>query len=318
MAGAQTTPIPASLRTSASASSAAGARPRRRWVFESAYLYLLPAGLLILFVFGYPTIQSILLSVQRNKGIRDPGRFIGIDNFVELSRSPIFWQVTWQTFIWTIGVVGVTTVLAFILAVILNQNFTGKAIFRTLVILPAATSLAVSAMVWKYAFDPNGLVNHTLSGFGSTDNGIPWLADNPQAMAAIIFVGILVSVPLTAVMIAASMRSIPRDLYEAAALDGASRLSQTMRITLPLSRTMILITTLANFVVAFNSFPIIFVMTNGGPINRTDILATYLYQEGFQILNFGLASALAVVVLVILLVLSLGYVHLLIHRTKVG
>ena len=298
MAGAQTTPIPASLRTSASASSAAGARPRRRWVFESAYLYLLPAGLLILFVFGYPTIQSILLSVQRNKGIRDPGRFIGIDNFVELSRSPIFWQVTWQTFIWTIGVVGVTTVLAFILAVILNQNFTGKAIFRTLVILPAATSLAVSAMVWKYAFDPNGLVNHTLSGFGSTDNGIPWLADNPQAMAAIIFVGILVSVPLTAVMIAASMRSIPRDLYEAAALDGASRLSQTMRITLPLSRTMILITTLANFVVAFNSFPIIFVMTNGGPINRTDILATYLYQEGFQILNFGLASALAVVVLV--------------------
>jgi multiple sugar transport system permease protein len=212
----------------------------------------------------------------------------------------------------------VTTVLAFILAVILNQNFTGKAIFRTLVILPAATSLAVSAMVWKYAFDPNGLVNHTLSGFGSTDNGIPWLADNPQAMAAIIFVGILVSVPLTAVMIAASMRSIPRDLYEAAALDGASRLSQTMRITLPLSRTMILITTLANFVVAFNSFPIIFVMTNGGPINRTDILATYLYQEGFQILNFGLASALAVVVLVILLVLSLGYVHLLIHRTKVG
>ncbi len=185
-------------------------------------------------------------------------------------------------------------------------------------ILPAATSLAVSAMVWKYAFDPNGLVNHTLSGFGSTDDGIPWLADNPQAMAAIIFVGILVSVPLTAVMIAASMRSIPRDLYEAAALDGASRLSQTMRITLPLSRTMILITTLANFVVAFNSFPIIFVMTNGGPINRTDILATYLYQEGFQILNFGLASALAVVVLVILLVLSLGYVHLLIHRTKVG
>jgi multiple sugar transport system permease protein len=91
-----------------------------------------------------------------------------------------------------------------------------------------------------------------------------------------------------------------------------------MRITLPLTRTMLLITTLANFVVAFNSFPIIFVMTNGGPINRTDILATYLYQQGFQILNFGLASALAVVVLVILLVLSLAYVHLLIHRTKVG
>src|SRR5439155_3328035 len=202
-------------------------------------LYLLPSALLLLFVFGYPTVQSVLLSIQRNKGIRDPGRFIGLDNFAELSRSPIFWQVTWQTFVWTVGVVGVTTILAFILALILNQRFRGKAIFRTIVILPAATSLAVSAMVWRFAFDPNGLVNHTLAGFGSTDGGIPWLANNPQAMAAIIFVGILVSVPLTGVMIAAAMRSIPRDLYEAAALDGASRLAQTMRITLPPTRTML-------------------------------------------------------------------------------
>jgi multiple sugar transport system permease protein len=320
MAGAESTPLVGGLRVGASAStsSAAGARRRRRRRFDSAYLYLLPAAALIVFVFGYPTLQSILLSVQRNKGIRDPGRFIGIDNFVELWRSPVFWQVTWQTFVWTVGVVGVTTILAFVLALILNQQFRGKSIFRTIVILPAATSLAVSAMVWKFAFDPDGLVNHTLAGFGPTEGGIPWLANNPQAMIAIIFVGILVSVPLTGVMIAAAMRSIPRDLYEAAAIDGASRLTQTFRITLPLTRTMLLITTLANFVVAFNSFPIIFVMTNGGPINRTDILATYLYQQGFQILNFGLASALAVVVLVILLVLSLAYVHLLIHRTRVG
>jgi multiple sugar transport system permease protein len=293
-------------------------RRRRRPRFETAYLYLLPATLLLAFVFGYPTIQSILLSVQRNKGINDPGRFIGIDNFVQLSKSPVFWQVTGQTFIWTVGVVAVTTVLAYILALVLNQRFRGKWIFRTIVILPAATSLALSAMVWKYAFDPGGLVNHTLSGFGSGDGGIPWLADNPQAFAAIMFVGVLVSVPLTGVMIAAAMRSIPRELYEAAAIDGASRWAQTSRITLPLTRTMLLIVTLANFVVAFNSFPIIFVMTQGGPINRTDILATYLYQQGFQILNFGLASALAVVVLAMLLVISLAYVHILIHRTKVG
>lgn len=318
MAGAETTPLIGALEAARGASSIAGLRRRRRVRFQSAYLYLLPAALLIVFVFGYPTVQSVLLSLQRNKGLRDPGRFIGLDNFVELWRSPTFWQVAWQTLVWTVGVVAVTTILAFVLALILSQRFRGKAIFRTIVILPAATSLAVSAMVFKYAFDPNGLINHTLSGFGTTDNGIPWLADNPQAMGAIIFVGIVVSVPLTAVMIAAAMRSIPRDLYEAAAIDGASRISQTLRITLPLTRTMLLITTLANFVVAFNSFPIIFVMTGGGPINRTDILATYLYQQGFQILNFGLASALAVVVLVMLLVLSLAYVHLLIHRTKVG
>jgi multiple sugar transport system permease protein len=318
LASAQTTPLIGGLRAAASPATATGRRTRRRRRVDSAYFYLLPAALLIAFVFGYPTIQSVILAVQRNKGINDPGRFIGIDNFIQLWRDPIFWQVAWQTLIWTVGVVFFTTVLAYVLALILNQRFRGKGIFRTIVILPAATSLALSAMVWKYAFDPNGLVNHTLSGFGSTDNGIAWFADNPQAMAAIIFVGILVSVPLTAVMIAAAMRSIPRELYEAAAIDGASRWTQTFRITLPLTRTMLLIVTLANFVVAFNSFPIIFVMTQGGPINRTDILATYLYQQGFQILNFGLASALAVVVLLILLILSLSYVHLLIHRTRVG
>src|SRR5262249_9941838 len=273
---------------------------------------------LLAFIFGYPTIQSVILALQRNKGINDPGRFIGIDNFVQLSRDPIFWQVTFQTLVWTFGVVAFTQVLAFFLALIINQRFRFKAVFRTLVILPAATALAVSAMIWRYSFDPNGFVNHTLAGFGSTDNGIAWLADNPQAMIAIIFVGIVVSVPLTAVMIAAAMRSIPHELYEAAAIDGANRISQTLRITLPLTRTMLLITTLANFVVAFNSFPIIFIMTNGGPINRTDILATYLYEQGFQILNWGLASAMAVVVLIFLLIVSVTYVHLLIHRTRVG
>ena len=315
MAGAQTSPLITGLRA---APASVSVRRRRRWRFDSAYLYLLPATILIAFVFGYPTIQSVLLSLQRNKGINDPGRFIGVDNFAQLSRDSLFWQVTWQTFVWTVGVVFVTTIFAYVLALILNQRFRGKTVFRTLVILPAATSLALSAMVWKFAFEPEGLVNHTLAGFGNPEGGIPWLADNPQAMTAIIIVGIAVSVPLTGVMIAAAMRSIPRELYEAAAIDGASRLTQTFRITLPLTRTMLLIVTLANFVVAFNSFPIIFVMTGGGPINRTDILATYLYQQGFQLFNFGLASALAVVVLVMLLILSLSYVHLLIHRTKVG
>jgi len=292
-------------------------RPRRRRL-DSAYLYLAPAGLLLGFVFLYPTLQSVWLAFQRNKGINDPGRFTGIDNFVKLWNDPLFWKITGQTFLWTVGVVAITTVLSYLLALILVQQFRGKAIFRTLVILPAATSLALSAVVWGFAFQPANLVNHTLALFGPTKGGIAWLANVPQAWVALIFVGICVSVPLTGVMLAAAMRSVPRELYEASSIDGASRVSQTLRITLPLTRTMLLITTLANFVVAFNSFPIIFVMTGGGPVNRTDILATWLYQKGFQLLDFGMASTLAVVVLGVLLVLSLFYVHLLIHRTKVG
>ena len=177
--------------------------------FNSAYLYLLPAGLLIGFVFGYPTIQSIASSVQRNKGINDTGRFIGIDNFVQFSRDPIFWQVTWQTFVWTVGVVLFTTILAYTPRADPQPALPGQGHLpddRH----PARRDVArLMAMVFRFAFDPNGLVNHTLSGFGPTDGGIPWLANNPQAMAAIIFVGILVSVPLTGVMIAAAMRIHP-------------------------------------------------------------------------------------------------------------
>ncbi len=295
-----------------------GRSPRRRRRIETAYLYLLPAALLLGFVFLYPTLQSIWLAFQKNKGINDPGTFNGVDNFVKLWNDPLFWKITGQTFLWTIGVVGITTVLAYLLAIVLVQRFRGRAIFRTIVILPAATSLAFSAVVWGFAFQPENLVNHTLAGFGPAKGGIAWLANVPQAWVALIFVGVCVSVPLTGVMLAAAMRSVPRDLYEAASIDGASRVAQTVRITLPLTRTMLLITTLANFVVCFNSFPIIFVMTGGGPVNRTDILATWLYQKGFQLLDFGMASTLAVVVLCALLALSLAYVHLLIHRTKVG
>ena len=291
---------------------------RRRGRIGTVYVYLLPAGVLLSLIFAYPTVQSVLLSFQRNAGINDPGEFSGFANFTQLWGDSLFWQVARQTFVWSGGIVFFTTILGYVLALILNQQFRGKAVFRTLVILPLATSVAVSAMVWRYAFAPDGIVNYTLAGLGSTEGSIPWLANTPPAMIAIIFVGILVSMPLTAIMLAAAMRSIPRELYEAATIDGASELMQTLKITLPLTRTMLLVVTLANFVIAFNAFPIIFVMTGGGPLNRTDILATYLYQHAFEFFNFGLASAIAVVILVTLLTLSVSYVHLLIHRTKVG
>lgn len=291
---------------------------RRRGRIENAYLYLLPAGLLLALVFAYPTLQSVLLAFRREAGINAEGEYIGLGNFVELAGDPVFWQVAKQTFVWSGGIVFFATILGYALALILNQQFRGRAAFRTLVILPLATSVTVSAMVWRFAFAPDGLVNYTLAGLGSTEGGIPWLANTPQAMVAIIFVGIMVTMPLTAIMLAAAMRSIPRELYDAARIDGASEVVQTLRITLPLTRTMLLVVTLANFVIAFNAFPIIFVMTRGGPLNRTDILATYLYEHAFEFFNFGLASAVAVVILVTLLILSVSYVHLFIHRTKVG
>lgn len=289
---------------------------RRRLRGGGVYVYLLPSIAILTAIFAVPIVDSILLSLQENRGIAAVGHWAGVSNFTALLHSGLFWQVFVQTVVWTIAVVLLTTVLAYLVARVLQKPFRGRSILRSILMLPWATSIALSAVVWKFAFEPQGLVNRTLGLFRVTDGQTAWLADLPNAAFALIFVGVWVSIPFTAVMLGAAMRSIPPELYEAAAIDGARGIAKDLFVTVPLIRRILLIVTLANFVLVFNSFPIIYIMTNGGPVNKTDILATYLYRDAFSYLNFGMASAISVFVLVILLVLSYLYVHFLINKTR--
>jgi len=275
-----------------------------------------PATVLLVGVFGIPIVRSVWMSFQDNRGMADRGTWNGVANYRKAFGSSLFWQVLAQTVVWTVGVVAVTTVVSFALANVLDQHFRGRRLFRVAIIVPWATSLAFSAVVWKFALQPKGLVNRTLELIGLDRFAVSWLADRPEAALALVFVGVWVSVPFTTIMLHAGMQSIPREIYEAAALESNSLPARAWFITLPLLREVLAIVTLANFVLVFNSFPIIFIMTGGGPINRTDILATFLYREAFTNLNFGYASALAVIVLVILMGLSVAYVRLVVHRKQ--
>jgi multiple sugar transport system permease protein len=289
--------------------------PDGRW---RLYGYLLPAAVLLVAVFAIPIVQTVWLSLHTQNGLSLEKTWVGLDNYRELFDDGTFWRVFLQTVVWTVSVVGVTTVAGFAVAHVLHARFRGRWAFRVVLMLPWATSLAVSAVVWRFAMSPRGLVNETISLFGF-DVSTAWLADVPQAAFAVIFVGIWVSVPFTAVMLAAAMRSIPADLYEAAELDHANALAKSMFVTLPMIRRVVLMVTLSNFVIVFNSFPIIYVMTGGGPVNKTDILATYLYRIGFSgDFDIGTASAIAVVILALLLVVSIFYVRGLINRTRVS
>lgn len=283
------------------------------------YGYLAPAAILLIAVFAVPIVQTVWLSLHTQEGLSPDRTWSGLANYRELFSDGVFWRILLQTLVWTVSVVGFTTVFGFAVAHVLRAQFHGRWLFRVILMLPWATSLALSAVVWRFAMSPNGLLNHSISLLGLGDVSLAWLADVPQAAFAVIFVGIWVSVPFTAVMLTAAMRSIPDELYEAAELDGSSAIATSFHVTLPMIRRVLLVVTLSNFVLVFNSFPIIYVMTGGGPVNKTDILATYLYRTGFSgDFDIGTASAVAVVILVLLLLLSIFYVRVLINRTKVG
>ncbi len=290
--------------------------PDARW---RLYGYLLPAAVLLLAVFVIPIVQTFWFSLHTQEGLSPERTWAGLDNYRRIFEDGTFWRVFLQTIVWSVAVVGLTTVIAFGVAHVVQARFRGRWLFRVLLMLPWATSLALSAVVWRFAMSPRGLVNESISLLGFGDVSIAWLANVPQAAFAVIFVGVWVSVPFTAVMLGAAMRSIPADLYEAAELDAAGGLAKSVYVTLPMIRRVLAVVTLSNFVVVFNSFPIIYVMTGGGPVNKTDILATYLYRTGFAgDFDIGTASAIAVVILLLLLVLSVFYVRFLVNRTRVA
>jgi multiple sugar transport system permease protein len=170
--------------------------------------------------------------------------------------------------------------------------------------------------MWKFALQPNGLMDRTLSMLGLKSLIQPWLANTPQALIVLILVGVWASVPFTTVILGAGMRAIPDELYEAFSLESSNPLVRDWLITLPLLRPVFLISLMSNFIVVFNSFPIIYVMTQGGPVNKTDILATYLYTTAFSDLDVGHASAIAIVVSIVLLVLTFIYIRLLVYRSS--
>lgn len=178
-------------------------------------------------------------------------------------------------------------------------------------LLPWAVSLAMTAVVWRYVVNGDfGTLNMTLEALGLPFNNFPWLADPTTAFAVEIFVGILVSVPFTVTIIMGGLTSIPDTLYEAAAMDGATPWQSFRNITLPLLKPFTQIAVVLNVIYVFNSFPIIWIMTRGGPSNRTDILITYVYKQAFAYGKLGIAAAGSVVMFAMLLGFSVLYLYL--------
>jgi multiple sugar transport system permease protein len=284
-----------------------------------AYLLLAPTLLLITAVVFYPILNTFLMSLSEVNSVAQPTGFTGLKHYVELFHTPLFWRVLGQTAMWTLLVVGITTLIAMPVALALNMQFPGRRLARAMLIIPWAASLMINAIIWRWILDGQySIINALLFKLKLIDEPVIWLGEAKVAWAAIIFVGILVSIPFTSFSLLAGLQSIPHELYEAARVDGAGFWSSFWHITVPLMRQPMTVTTLMNVIYVFNSFPIIWVLTEGGPAYRTDILITYLYKEAFRNGRFGPASAMAVITFLLLLAFSLGFTRLTAEQGRKG
>lgn len=281
------------------------------------YVLILPGFLLAAFIILWPLYQLGLISLSEVNRFGQLRGFSGIDNYVAVFSDPHFLGALWRTFIWTGGIVFGTLIISVPVAMILNEDFYGRSLARIIIMLPWAVSLTMTAIVWRWALNgESGMLNSGLQNFGLIDRNIQWLARASTAFPVQIMIGILVTIPFTTTIFLGGLSSIPDDLYEAAKLEGASRWQTFREITLPLMRPFLNISIVLNMIYVFNSFPIIWATTQGGPANSTDILVTYLYKLGFRFGKLGEASALSVMMFALLLAFTVLYVALAMRRER--
>lgn len=281
------------------------------------YALILPSFLMAAVIILWPLKEIVSLAVHdvnRFGILRD---FIGLDNFRTLFADPDFIAALWRTLVWTVAVVVGTLFVSVPIALVLNEDFYGRGLARILIMLPWAVSLTMTAIVWRWALNgESGMLNSALRDLGLIDQNIQWLAQAATAFPVQILIGILVSIPFTVTIFLGGLSSVPDDLYDAAAIEGAGKWDQFRLITLPLLRPFVNIAFVLNTIYVFNSFPIIWATTQGGPANSTDILVTYLYKIGFRLGKLGEAAAVSLIMFAILLVFTIIYVRLAMREEK--
>jgi multiple sugar transport system permease protein len=271
----------------------------------TAIWFVLPAFLLVAGLILYPIALTFWMSLNAVDQFGRFNGFRGLGHYAELFADPAFLSASWRTVIWTVAIVGITTVLALFLAVVLQQRFKGRTLTRALLLLPWATGLLIVSLLWRWMAHPDfGAIGHVVNAIGFPNLRVEWLGNPDLSFPLMIWVGIWASIPFTTLVLAAGLQAIDTDLYEAAALDGARQWRMFFDITLPQLRPVLAVSILLNVIFVFNSFPIIWVMTEGGPAGATDTLITFLYRKGFKFYDVGAASAASVIVFLILLVFA--------------
>lgn len=267
------------------------------------YLFLLPAAVVLVIFFFIPFFQTFLLSfLDYSHNIYKP-EFIGLENYINLFKNPIFYKVLWNTFIYLFVAVPILAIFPLFLAILINQKIKGVTLYKILIYLPVIVSIVVAAIAFKWLYADQGILNYLVTKLGMESIG--WLTDPNYALYSVIIVTIWKGIGYYMIIYLAALMSVPKELYEACDIDGANFLTKHLTVTVPHIMPTIALVTTISAISAMKVFAEIYVMTKGGPLNSSKTIVYYIYERAFENLDLGFASAMAVVLLIIVMIFSL-------------
>lgn len=265
----------------------------------AGWVFILPALLGTLIFIVIPVICSFGLSFTK-WDLLNPIRFVGLDNYKEIFSEALFFKIFWNTVVFAISTSVLGVIIPLILACILNSKIRGSEFYKTAYFLPFITPMIVIGVVWEWIFDPNiGLLNHILHLH------INWLYDTHFAMPALIIVSVWKLIGYNMVIFLSSLSGISQSMFEAAKIDGATPFQAFKNVTIPLLSPSIFFVVIITAISSFQVFDLIYLMTQGGPLDSTNVLVYAIYKNAFEYFNVGKASAIAYVLFFIILVLTL-------------
>ena len=269
----------------------------------SPYLFLLPALVILAVFFFIPFFQTIGLSFfDYSSSIYNP-QFTALKNYIDILHNPVFYKVMVNTLIYLVVAVPVLAIFPLFIAVLINQKIRGITLYKILIYLPVIVSIVVAAIAFKWLYAQEGILNYIMQLFHLELIG--WLTDPKYAIYSVIIVTIWKGIGYYMMIYLASLMSVPNELYEACDIDGANFWQKHMTVTVPhLMPTIALVSTISS-ISALKIFAEIYVMTKGGPLDSTKTIVYYIYEKAFENLDLGYASAMAVILLVIVMVFSL-------------
>ena len=273
---------------------------RRQGLMEQpgglAAVLLLPAALIIFGLLIFPMLSSFTMSFTKMDLLNPASSkdFAGVGNYLEALKNPSFWAAFGKTWYFALLTVLIETTLGLGIALILNQEFRGRSFVRGLIILPWALPYVVNGIMWKWIFDANyGAFNALLTQIGLLKSYQIWLGDPWAAFHIVIFANIWKETPVAVLLILAALQAVPKELKEAAMVDGATGMQCFRKIILPILQPVIMVVLVLKTIWALKEFDLIYIMTKGGPADATNVLTYYIYQNTFKFLKFGYGSALA-------------------------
>jgi multiple sugar transport system permease protein len=274
-------------------------------------LYVAPAVFLFALLMLFPMLTVLRYSLMDGAIMKKNAIFVGLQNYVMLFDDPVFWQSVVQTLYFTVMSVIFHLLIGLAFALLLNSNRINpviRSLLRVLYILPWLFTAVIIAIIWRLLLDPNGVVNSVLMDLHIVDYKIEWFSSTKTALHALTFANIWAGYPLYMVSLLAGLQGIPKDLYEAAGIDGAGEFQKFRYITIPQLKPIMVSIALLDFIWTMQVFPLVWMTTGGGPIYSTEVLSTYTYKLAFSSYEFSQASASAIFILIMSMSVTYFYI----------